>query len=147
MRRPAPLLALCLLLGCGSPTGLVGYYTPGEPFWISPGQTIVDGTPSASVLPPIAVRFVRVVGDSRCPLDVVCVWAGEATIEVGVRRGDGEETIVTLNAVQEPHGADVLPLSTHVELLQLDRQHLDINMSGGPRAQLRVDRIVSGNAP
>ncbi|MBI4312407.1 MAG: hypothetical protein HY681_11590 [Chloroflexi bacterium] len=30
----------------------------------------------------LAVRFLRVAGDSRCPTGVVCVWAGEAKVVV-----------------------------------------------------------------
>lgn len=30
----------------------------------------------------LAIEFVEVKSDSRCPSDVVCVWAGEATVHI-----------------------------------------------------------------
>jgi hypothetical protein len=38
----------------------------------------------------LTVEFVRVVGDSRCPKDVTCVWAGEVRVEVATRLGSAE---------------------------------------------------------
>lgn len=35
------------------------------------------------------VRFQAVLGDSRCPSDVVCIWAGEVKVELGLTLGDG----------------------------------------------------------
>lgn len=34
----------------------------------------------------LQIKFVNVTGDSRCPADVACIWAGEVTIEVNVRK-------------------------------------------------------------
>ena len=31
------------------------------------------------------VEFLEVVEDSRCPLDVVCVWEGRARVKIGTR--------------------------------------------------------------
>lgn len=45
----------------------------------------------------ITVRFVSVVEDSRCPVGVDCVWAGNAQIRVKVRRGAGSWKTVKLN--------------------------------------------------
>ena len=42
------------------------------------GQTIVVGD--------IRVRFEAVESDSRCPMDVVCVWAGDAVANLVVER-------------------------------------------------------------
>ncbi|HEY6359582.1 MAG TPA: hypothetical protein VIX63_00690 [Vicinamibacterales bacterium] len=33
------------------------------------------------------VQFVRVNGDSRCPADAICVWAGDAIVELRVFDG------------------------------------------------------------
>lgn len=35
------------------------------------------------------VGFQALLGDSRCPKDVVCVWEGEGRVELGVTMGDG----------------------------------------------------------
>jgi hypothetical protein len=34
----------------------------------------------------VAVRFDGVTGDSRCPVDVTCVWAGDATAVVRLEK-------------------------------------------------------------
>ena len=46
----------------------------------------------------LRLRFVRVASDSRCPVDVDCVWAGnaEVLVEVGGRGWRGRKTL-TLN--------------------------------------------------
>lgn len=46
----------------------------------------------------LRVRFTRVASDSRCPVDVDCIWAGnaEVLIEVGERGWKGKRTL-TLN--------------------------------------------------
>lgn len=33
----------------------------------------------------LAVEFVRVVEDSRCPIDATCVWAGEVKVQLSTR--------------------------------------------------------------
>ena len=37
------------------------------------------------------VEFRGVTGDSRCPADVVCVWAGDAVVQVRVTDGAAAE--------------------------------------------------------
>lgn len=38
---------------------------------------------------PTRLTFNQVNGDSRCPANAVCVWEGEAMIEVGISRNGG----------------------------------------------------------
>jgi hypothetical protein len=64
----------------------------GREFKVKVGQVVtLDGG-------SLRVRFERVASDSRCPVDVDCVWAGnaEVVVEVGGRRGRGKQTL-TLN--------------------------------------------------
>jgi hypothetical protein len=63
---------------------------PGEDFQLGYGQTarLDDGQ--------LAVTFVEVDEDSRCPSDVECIWAGQVTIRVAVKVGEGEAQDVTL---------------------------------------------------
>ena len=51
----------------------------------------------------LRVGLARVESDSRCPVDVNCVWAGnaEAVFEVGAR-GRGERTTLRLNTNASP---------------------------------------------
>lgn len=41
----------------------------------------------------ITITFLNVTADSRCPADVMCVWMGQADIELFVQKGDEESTI------------------------------------------------------
>jgi hypothetical protein len=43
----------------------------------------------------LTVRFVELVEDSRCPVDVNCIWAGNAVIKVRVTK-NGRSKILTL---------------------------------------------------
>lgn len=57
------------------------------------------------------VNFLEVVEDSRCPLDVVCIWAGRAIVRIGVSSpGDAlwfgtQELTVEVGAVDPEAGA------------------------------------------
>ncbi|HEX6067671.1 MAG TPA: hypothetical protein VFZ05_02615 [Nitrososphaera sp.] len=45
----------------------------------------------------VAVTFVEVAGDSRCPSDVVCIWQGQAMVTVAVEvdgEDMGEQTLI-----------------------------------------------------
>jgi hypothetical protein len=51
---------------------------PGASFTLAPGQTAtVRGTDTR-------ITFKEVREDSRCPIDVTCVWAGDAKIEIAI---------------------------------------------------------------
>lgn len=41
----------------------------------------------------ITVTFLNVTADSRCPADVMCVWMGQADIELSIQKGDEESTV------------------------------------------------------
>lgn len=86
-------MAAVALAGCQSPgtpegttvTDPASSYAEvavGEPFTLAPGEAArVTGT-------DLVVRFVRVEGDSRCPVDVTCVWEGDAAVVVETERDD-----------------------------------------------------------
>lgn len=50
----------------------------------------------------LSIKFVTVVEDSRCPLDVNCVWAGNAKIRVKVTDQRGRAKMMELNTNGEP---------------------------------------------
>ena len=54
----------------------------------------------------LSVRFVRVASDSRCPVDVSCVWAGNAEVllEVGGSRRGKRTLSLNTNASPERPG-------------------------------------------
>jgi hypothetical protein len=63
-------LVLLIVAGCGAAADI--YANPGQTFTLAIGQSAsVNGE-------DLKIRFVDVVGDSRCAAGVVCFWAGEA---------------------------------------------------------------------
>jgi hypothetical protein len=54
----------------------------------------------------LRVTFVRVVEDSRCPAGVLCIWAGNAVVEIGIAAGMGPTVPLQINATMDPRYAD-----------------------------------------
>ena len=52
----------------------------------------------------LTIRFVTVMEDSRCPIGVNCVWAGNAKIKVRVTDRRGRSKVMELNTSGEPRG-------------------------------------------
>jgi hypothetical protein len=62
-------------------------------FTLDAGQTVsVDDA-------ELSIRFVRVTADSRCPVNVQCVWAGNGQIEIEAR-DDVETVTLALNTME-----------------------------------------------
>ena len=62
-----------------------------EAFVLEPGERAILEGRSARI------RFVGVTGNSRCPIDVVCVQGGDAIVEIAVRSGRNAETSYDLH--------------------------------------------------
>ena len=92
--------------GCGSSESPITPRT-GEQFQLKYGQTAV---PAGGGL---VIRFSDVRQDSRCPVDAVCIWAGNAQIVLEVSRSD-----YALNTTLEPR--EVTHLGYGIMLLQVD---------------------------
>ena len=91
------MLAAGLLLSCASSLTQVA---SGPDFTLEPGQTVqLAGT-------GVRVTFLEVANDSRCPVDVVCVTAGDAEVRLAVV-GEGEDRTVSLHTTQEPRSAAI----------------------------------------
>jgi len=75
--RPSFLL-VAFLAGCSSSPSAPGDVPLGREFVLEPGESAtVEGT-------DVRITFQRVVEDSRCPVDVVCVRAGDAVVALTV---------------------------------------------------------------
>jgi hypothetical protein len=131
MRLAAAAFCLLAVTGCflGSPT------EPGpidREVVLAPGQsTTIEGT-------SLSLKFVGVMGDSRCPADALCVLGGSATVKVEVG-GSGEKRELTFET------GELKPATYHewsLELVQL----MPYPFSATPikpedyRATLRVTR-------
>jgi hypothetical protein len=107
---------------------------PGQAFALPLGQTAaVKGT-------DVRLTFKDVRTDSRCPVDVQCVWAGEAKIGVVVSgNGTAEETrVLSLTPADSEARAGSLRIR-FVGLAPVPRQ-ADAGTSRAYVAQLVVDR-------
>ncbi|MGQ9477281.1 MAG: hypothetical protein ACUVRH_02170 [Candidatus Bipolaricaulia bacterium] len=90
------LMALALLLlGCDELLNWWAVHAElDEPFTLGIGQTAqVEG---------LQVTFTKVLEDSRCPVDVVCVWAGNAKVELELALSDHGRSTIELNSTLEP---------------------------------------------
>ena len=101
---------LPLLSGCAdSPTKPTRQVVLGEEFVLAPGESAGIGSTK------LTVAFDGVSGDSRCPVDAVCVWEGDATVAVSVRQSSGERTALELHtasgsAQEKPYGGYLIRL-------------------------------------
>ena len=88
---PAWLLAIAFAFVSCSDTA-----SPTAPGQQSPppaaARTVVLAVGQSAVVGPATVlRVDQVVGDSRCPSDVTCVWAGEVTIALSLEAGSDSQ--------------------------------------------------------
>lgn len=109
----SPWLALLLTTACaaGQAASEGESITPGEPFRLAAGAEV--RLPSAGLM----VRFASVVGDSRCPSDVTCIWEGNAEIEL-LLSTNGEETSLRLHT--QGSGQYARQASAHGVTLRLE---------------------------
>jgi hypothetical protein len=107
MGRSLLLLASTLL---AMPTSTAGAVL-GEPFELKVDERVEVETTE------LTLTFLRVDSDSRCPTDVVCVWAGEAKLVLGARVEDGDEAELVL--VTPGDGATATFLRYKVEVVAL----------------------------
>lgn len=92
-------MAILVALGaatCSSPTAPDAVV--GKPFDVKAGavSTLPDGT---------RLRFERVQSDSRCPMDAMCVWAGDAIVTVTLKPLSGASESRELHT--QPTGSQI----------------------------------------
>ncbi len=90
-------LAAMILTSCAPSLTQVA---PGLEFELAPGHTVQLAETG------VILSMVDVANDSRCPVDVVCVTAGNAEVRFRVR-GEGDERVVSLHTMQEPKAVTV----------------------------------------
>jgi hypothetical protein len=80
-------VAVLAFAACSSSTGPSGAIPLGTEFELAPGQTAVVGTNG------LRIQFVTVPLDTRCPLGMLCIVAGEAQVEVSARQRAQDSTL------------------------------------------------------
>lgn len=114
MYRGALAIAMVLLLACSHGAEVLEpqVYAPlNERFTLEVGQVaVIDGG-------VLQITFEKVLNDSRCPADVVCVWAGNARIALDVVH---EGTPVDVKLDTNPESVSVVVGDFEIALLALD---------------------------
>jgi hypothetical protein len=72
------MLGMLVMAGCASAPKYDVAAVLGKEFTLGQGQAAYIASES------MLVKFVNVTEDSRCPSDVVCVWAGQVTTQLQV---------------------------------------------------------------
>jgi len=86
------VLFMGLLLGACEP---VKHFDLDKPFEINYKQTLSNRANN------LKITFEGVTSDSRCPMELHCIWAGNAEVKFTIAKGFKRETFV-LNTGQEP---------------------------------------------
>ena len=81
--------------------------------------TILKPGQSASLDVSTTLNYVRLVSDSRCPVNAQCIWAGEVTIELTLESGKEKQTF-TLS--DRDNTKEVMGFG--IELVSIDRANL-----------------------
>ena len=71
----------------------------------------------------LVIKFKAVLEDSRCPINVVCVWAGNGKVELEALDIDRQNKTVILNTEEEPRA---VTLKGHkLKLISLNPPRVD----------------------
>jgi hypothetical protein len=98
--------------------------------------TLAEGRTALVLEPRIAVEFVGVTEDTRCPIEADCIAAGNATVQVQVTKQGFEPAILNLRT-DAPQSYGVYQYHA-VELLDLDPERSTRVENPDYRAHLRV---------
>jgi hypothetical protein len=130
------VLVFCLLgaTGCDEKAATGPTVPVNQQFTLAPGEAAsIDGT-------GLRVQFIRVMADSRCPADAICIWIGDATVHLRVFEGTAasDYDLHTANSEQQTieHGGMRISL---VQLQPYPFSHRTIQPSDY-RATLEVRR-------
>ncbi len=138
MRRNAfwTISAFCILIGglCGCAPATIKEFSLDQPFTLFVRQK--------AQVDELQLQFLGVSQDSRCPVDVECVWAGNAKITLKVSLKDStQETAITINSHTEPTAAIYEGFRIEfVELRPVPRSNRPINPAEY-RVTLKVSRV------
>ena len=103
------LLCASVSLGCAGPTQ-PSQLPLGQSFELRPGASVIlqDG---------LSVTFDAVRSDSRCPMDALCVWAGDAIVTVRLSQSAGSQVERELHT--QPGGSEASYLAYVIKLVAL----------------------------
>jgi hypothetical protein len=103
---------------------------------LAPGQEIiVDGI--------LDLSFVGVEEDSRCPIDAVCVWQGNAAVRIALSLPGIPEVSALLNTGVEPTGVEVGDYRIRLEELSPSPRSTSSILPASFRATIRIEQATS----
>ena len=83
----------------------------------------------------LEVRFMGILEDSRCPINLTCVWAGEVRVRLTIQKGTGEPAPLDIRmGDSEPIDAwrlsvlDVSPQPMSNEKIPLNRYRVTLKL-------------------
>lgn len=105
----ASILSIAVGGGCKSPT---------QPSQVPLGQSFeLRAGASAMLAGGLTISFLHVRSDSRCPMDAMCVWAGDAILMMSLAQSSGSQEERELHT--NPTGSEVVYRSYSIKLEQL----------------------------
>jgi hypothetical protein len=113
--RLSGIICCLLVLSCrgepANPSASQNIISVNEGFTLAVGETVaIRGA-------DLTIKLNRVTEDSRCPTDVVCVWAGNAQLEFTARHAN-RDIVLHLNTGQ---GAKEFTVGSHrIRLAELN---------------------------
>ncbi|WET81763.1 hypothetical protein P3102_11400 [Amycolatopsis sp. QT-25] len=102
---------------------------------VEPGETVVldAGETTEVAFKDVSIRFARLVSDSRCAAGMVCIWEGEAVVELVLAEpGRGERTTVEVASTGRGGRQSVEFAACRVDLVAVS--------SRGDQVTLRVSK-------
>lgn len=139
MIRPAVILLLSLAVGACQDDPTSTEPEVGEDIHVEVGEHVTFRDEG------FTVRFIEVVGDSRCPIGVTCVWAGNARIRVAVEplvRGAADH-VFELNTYLDPKQASFAPYSIRLVSLY---PYPHVNVERRNESYVATLRVTRGGA-
>jgi hypothetical protein len=126
--------ALGMVASC-APSPTVASYETAEEFSLAVGESAaVSGT-------GLLVRFERVVSDSRCPSDAICITSGEAVLTVAVARDGRPAAPVSLRTERSADRATVGDWALSLTRLEPYPSSGRVILAGDYVATFRVDPL------
>lgn len=104
------------------------------PFSLSAGQTAVLKKDQ------LQVTFMGVSEDTRCPIDTVCIQAGNATISIRAQQEGKDARTLSLTLTDDPHAVVYEGFSIDAQELEPPRKTDGSISPGDYRVRLLVDR-------
>lgn len=104
MRQLTAALLIAALAACSSSTSSEVTATSQKTQTTSQqelGRAFAMKIGESITLNDLRLTFRSVEGDSRCPIDAVCVWAGDAEIALKIEQG-GKSAVAALHTTLDP---------------------------------------------